>query len=266
MKPIILSLALVFSNMLLFSQSENFFRDYKKGNKELDKKNYQLAISYLTLSIDQNPTAKAFLSRSEAYYALGDTCAFCNDLKKGSDLKSFEAYKRFKEKCSYTQTVKTIPDSIKINHPNVIRIDIIYNRCSPDSIIKAISFNKNEEMWSNEISEIEDVPVYAIVEKMPQYLGGEDARIQFLKDNINYPQHEALKGIEGTVYISFVIDFDGSVTSVKILKGVSDGINAESIRVVKLFPKWMPGTQNGKPVRVLFNMPIDFKIERSLTR
>jgi protein TonB len=85
---------------------------------------------------------------------------------------------------------------------------------------------------------------------------------QFLVNNIIYPEYETLKGIGGTVYISFVIDIDGSVTRVKLLRGVSKGIDAEAIRVVKLFPKWIPGTLNGRPVRVRFNMPLYFKIKR----
>ena len=262
MRSFILSMVFVFSTMLIFSQSENSIKNYKKGIKALDKKDYPLAISYLTFSIDQNPTAKAFLSRSEAYYAIGDSCAFCNDLKKGSDLNSHEAYKKFKDKCRYTQTAKTIPDSIKANHPNVIRIEITYSKCSPDSTINAVSLNQDEEMWINEISEIEDVPIYTLVENMPQYVGGDIARNQFLVNNIIYPEYETLKGIGGTVYISFVIDIDGSVTRVKLLRGVSKGIDAEAIRVVKLLPKWIPGTQNGKPVRVLFNMPFYFKMKR----
>ena len=262
MRSFILSMVFVFSTMLIFSQSVNSIKNYKKGIKALDKKDYPLAISYLTFSIDQNPTVKAFLSRSEAYYAIGDSCAFCNDLKKGSDLNSHEAYERFKEKCRYTQTAQTIPDSIKVNHPNVIRIEIIHDKCSPDSTINAVSRNQNEGIWLNEISEIEDVPIYTLVENMPQYVGGEVARNQFLESNIIYPEYDILKGIQGTVYISYVIEIDGSVTRVKLLRGLSKGIDAEAIRVVKLFPKWIPGTLNGRPVRVRFNMPLYFKIKR----
>lgn len=262
MKQLILFITIAFISTTIFSQSNVSVKNYKKGGKALEQKKYQEAISYLTLSIEVYPSAKAFLSRSEAYFAIGDSCAFCNDLKESSKLNNVEAYKKFKEKCRYTNTLKNLPDSIAKNHPNVIRIEITHNKCSSDSTIDAVSQNHDEEMWRNEISEIEDVPIYAIVESMPKYFGGDDARNQFLESNMIYPEKEILKGIQGTVYVSFVVDIDGSVTRVKILKGLSRSIDQEAIRVVKLMPKWTPGMQNRKPVRVIFNMPIYFKIKR----
>jgi len=69
------------------------------------------------------------------------------------------------------------------------------------------------------------------------------------------------KGIQGTVYVSFVVEKDGSISNVKALKGVGGGCNEEAVRVVKEMPKWKPGTDKGKPVRVQFNMPIQFKLK-----
>ena len=79
-------------------------------------------------------------------------------------------------------------------------------------------------------------------------------------ENIKYPEAAKKQGIQGTVYVSFVVEKDGTVSNVKLLKGIGGGCDEESIRIVKGMPKWKPGIQNGKTVRVLFNMPIYFKL------
>ena len=95
---------------------------------------------------------------------------------------------------------------------------------------------------------------------MPVYPGGDEARNRFLAEHITYPFEAIKNGIQGTVYLSFVVDSDGSLTDVKLLKGVSPVIDNEALRVVQLMPKWKPGLADGKPVRVLFNMPVYFKL------
>ncbi len=113
-----------------------------------------------------------------------------------------------------------------------------------------------------EVIEVEESkPVFTIVEEMPSYQGGELERNKFLAENIVYPQQATENGIQGTVYVSFVVDSKGNVTDVKILRGIGGGCDEEALRVVKMMPKWHPGKQNGKTVRVLFNMPIYFKLQ-----
>jgi protein TonB len=99
-----------------------------------------------------------------------------------------------------------------------------------------------------------------LVEVMPKYPGGERKRVKFLQKNIKFPEAERKAKISGTCYITFVVEKDGSITEVKILRGVKDGpgYDAEAKRVVEMMPKWKPGTQNGRTVRVQFNMPIRF--------
>lgn len=101
---------------------------------------------------------------------------------------------------------------------------------------------------------------FIVVEKPPRFPGGEDARIRFLAENIRYPQEARQKFIYGTVYISFVVSKTGDITDVKILRGIHPSIDEESVRVIKLMPKWEPGTQYGKPVNVQYNMPIKFSL------
>jgi TonB family protein len=102
--------------------------------------------------------------------------------------------------------------------------------------------------------------VYTVVEDMPTYRGGDDARIKFLVSNIKYPEKARENGIQGTVYVSFVIDEVGTVTDVKVLRGIGNGCDEEAMRVVRLMPRWNPGKQSGKPVKVQFNMPIKFTL------
>ena len=105
-----------------------------------------------------------------------------------------------------------------------------------------------------------DTTVYTIVEDMPSYPGGDNARLKFLQSILVYPEKAKKRGIQGTVYITFVVDTDGSVTDVKVLRGIDEECDKEALRVVKLMPKWKPGYQKGKPVRVQFYMPVKFTL------
>ena len=112
-----------------------------------------------------------------------------------------------------------------------------------------------------EEEEVSEMQIFAVVEAMPEYPGGDAARMKYLQDNIKYPNMARESGIQGTVYVTFVVERDGSVTDVKILRGIGGGCDEEAIRVIKTMPKWVPGKQRGKPVRVQFNMPIKFTLQ-----
>jgi TonB family protein len=103
--------------------------------------------------------------------------------------------------------------------------------------------------------------VFMVVENQPEYIGGQKAMTDFLLKNVNYPENDKKNGIEGTVYVSFIVEKDGTVSEVKAIRGVNVSLDNEAIRVVKLMSKkWKPGTQKGKAVRVQFNLPIKFKL------
>lgn len=97
--------------------------------------------------------------------------------------------------------------------------------------------------------------------KMPEYPGGFEALLQFLKDNLYFPPSAKEANIQGTVYVQFIVEIDGSLTHVEIKKGVDPDLDAEAVRVVKLMPKWIPGEQAGKKVRVKFTLPIKFRLQ-----
>jgi protein TonB len=101
-----------------------------------------------------------------------------------------------------------------------------------------------------------------IVEQMPTFPGGEQEMMKYIQKNVQYPQVEKEAGISGTCYVTFVVEKDGSITDVKVLRGVSggQGCDKEAMRVVKSMPPWKAGKQNGREVRVQFNLPIKFTL------
>jgi protein TonB len=111
------------------------------------------------------------------------------------------------------------------------------------------------------VEQEKDVP-FVLVEQMPKFPGGENAMFKYISDNIVYPKSAQKSGIAGTVYIFFIIDKKGNVTSTEVRRGVKGGeeLNAEALRVIKEMPQWEPGYQNGKPVSVQLTVPIKFTL------
>jgi periplasmic protein TonB len=99
------------------------------------------------------------------------------------------------------------------------------------------------------------------VQQQPEFKDGVSAMYQFLSKNMVYPSVARENGIEGTVYVSFVVGKDGAIRDAKFLRGIGGGCNEEALRVIKLMPNWNPGKQNGKAVSVTFTMPVKFKLD-----
>jgi protein TonB len=102
--------------------------------------------------------------------------------------------------------------------------------------------------------------VFLAVEQQPEFPGGESALIAYIGKNTKYPAIARENNIEGRVFISFVVEKDGSISDVKVLRGIGGGCDEEAKRVIKSLPKFSPGKQNGRPVRVQFNVPVNFKL------
>jgi TonB family protein len=100
---------------------------------------------------------------------------------------------------------------------------------------------------------------------MPEFPGGEKGLMEYVSNNVKYPEEAKNKNIAGRVFVSFVVEKDGSINEVKVLRGIGGGCDEEAVRVIKSMPKWKPGKQNGKPVRVNFQMPFVFKLDESAT-
>lgn len=102
--------------------------------------------------------------------------------------------------------------------------------------------------------------VFDAVEQMPEYPGGMQAMMEFLQTNMKYPEDAAKQKVEGRVMVQFVVETDGSITDVHVAKQVFPSLDAEAIRVVQAMPKWTPGMDKGRVVRVKYNLPIVFRM------
>jgi protein TonB len=104
--------------------------------------------------------------------------------------------------------------------------------------------------------------VFVVVEEQAEFPGGLDSMYAYIHKNLKYPELAKEKGIEGRVFVSFIIEKDGSISNVKILRGIGGGCEEAAVEMIKNMPKWKPGKQRGKPVRFQFTLPIKFELPK----
>jgi len=104
-------------------------------------------------------------------------------------------------------------------------------------------------------------PIFSQVEEMPKFSGGHTEVLKYLHKNLRYPAIAQENGIQGRVVVQCVINKDGSVSDVQVLQGVDPALDKEALRVVSTMPRWTPGKQRGKPVRVRYTLPITFRLQ-----
>ncbi len=114
-----------------------------------------------------------------------------------------------------------------------------------------------------QVQEDEPKKTFTVVEVMPEYPGGVNEMMKFLAENIKYPTVAKENGVSGKVYVSFIVEKDGLISDITILRGIGAGCDEEAIRVIKMMPKWKPGTQRGQAVRVQYNVPIKFTLDEA---
>jgi protein TonB len=112
-----------------------------------------------------------------------------------------------------------------------------------------------------EEEEVAEEEIFLVVEEDAEFPGGLEALSKYLAENIKYPQLAKENNITGRVFVSFVVEKDGRVGNIKILRDIGGGCGAEAVRVVKGMPRWKPGKQRGKPVRSQFNLPVNFNLQ-----
>ena len=138
--------------------------------------------------------------------------------------------------------------------------------------VETEDININAEVEQNEVieeyvapevveEEVVEQEIFQIVEEMPSFPGGESKLMEFVAKNIKYPQIARETGIQGRVFVGFVVEPDGSISNVKLLRGIGGGCDEEAMRVIKSLPKWKPGKQRGKAVRVSYQIPVFFKLQ-----
>ena len=130
--------------------------------------------------------------------------------------------------------------------------------------VNGIAVVEDALLITAETEEYKDIPteeeIFIVVEVSPEFPGGLDSLYNFIYSNLRYPQSAMRYKLEGRVFITFVVEKDGSITNVRILRDIGGGCGQEAKRVVEMMPKWIPGKQNGKTVRVQYNLPITFKL------
>lgn len=146
---------------------------------------------------------------------------------------------------------------LKIVDNNTETVDIMVD--AGDDMNKAQQEFVKVEVEEEE--EEEEEQIWTVVEEDPEFPGGMEALGRYLAENIKYPQLAKENGITGKCFVTFVVEKDGSVANVKVLRDIGGGCGAEAVRVVKAMPKWKPGKQRTKPVRTQFNLPITFNLK-----
>ncbi len=134
-------------------------------------------------------------------------------------------------------------------------MDLFDTEFNEDVAVNIIEFNDEEE-------EVEEEEIFVIVEDMPGFGGGDSNKFrEYIAKNLKYPDIAAENGIQGRVFVAFVVEPDGRVSNVRVVRGVDPALDKEAVRVVQSSPKWKPGMQRGKPVRVSFTFPIIFVLQ-----
>lgn len=143
--------------------------------------------------------------------------------------------------------------SIKLKKDNSFRVmrRIIFIVLS---ILVTLSINAQSEA-----THVEE-KVYDVVEEMPQFPGGPSALFEYLSNNLQYPVVAEENGVQGRVIVTFIVEKDGSISNAKVVKAVDPSLDKEAIRLVESMPNWIPGKQNGEPVRVKYTVPVTFRL------
>ncbi|MDO4770720.1 energy transducer TonB [Porphyromonas sp.] len=148
-------------------------------------------------------------------------------------------------------------------------INVVENDAKIDQFeVLSVDDNQNKEQavfappsaGTGRAEAVQDDQVFDFLEEMPEFPGGEVEMMKFLQKNVVYPTIAQENGIQGRVSVGFVVEKDGSVSDVKVLRGVDPSLDKEAVRVVKSMPKWKPGMQTGKPVRCRFTIPVNFRL------
>jgi periplasmic protein TonB len=147
--------------------------------------------------------------------------------------------------------------------PQVIELQVVED----DKVIEKEVDIKESEATQNTFvdivqkeEKIEEVEIFTIVEDMPSFPGGEAALMQWLSKETKYPPIAKEAGIQGTVYVNFIIGPDGKIRDIKVVRSVNRALDDEAVRVIEKMPSWTPGKQRGKSVSVQFTLPIKFKL------
>lgn len=149
-----------------------------------------------------------------------------------------------------TTVVEIVADNIKVDDFNV--------DAEADEETEVEEVEYTIEDTKEEV--VEEAEIFQVVEQLPEFPGGDEALFKYLSDNLVYPDRAREAGIEGRVMVGFVVEPDGRISNVKVVRSKAAALDEEAIRVVKAMPKWKAGKQRGKAVRVQYQIPITFTL------
>ncbi len=230
------------------------------------------ALLYLGLQLQKMAEANKKVENTQAV-----ELAKLNTEKKEAKVERKEIIKQEPEKVveqvksSVKFTAPIIKKDSEVKEEDEIKLDEVQKS---DKAVGAFTVEGNDEVGGAVLKAKEEIPapeppkhvveetkIFTVVEQMPMYPGGDAALMGYLRDNIHYPTIAAENGVQGRVVVGFVVERDGSITDVKILRGVDPSLDREAMRVVKSMPRWNPGKQNGSAVRVKYQVPVSFRLQ-----
>jgi len=283
MKKCILFLFIIIAtNYILVAQDKkNLALEYfNKGLKMFKQKKYKEADSIFSISAKIHPFSATFYNLARTKYYLKDICGYCNNLDSAAQYGDMDAQKLFFTNCKRRDSINydnnLHKDSIFYS---IIETETCSNKKQQYFFIKNLNNGeltgfyilsndslKNEEEDFNtkfpDLNKISYERVTYITDGMPVFPGGENALLNFIANNLIYPKDALSKGIQGKVFVYFVINKEGGVEQIEIKQSIHPLLDEEAIRVVKLMPKWKPGIQKGKLVKVAFTVPINFSLQK----
>ena len=230
------------------------------------------ALLYLGLQLQKMAEANKKVENTQAV-----ELAKLNTEKKEAKVEKKEIIKQEPEKVveqvksSVKFTAPIIKKDSEVKEEDEIKLDEVQKS---DKAVGAFTVEGNDEVGGAVLKAKEDIAapeppkhvveetkIFTVVEQMPMYPGGYAALMGYLRDNIKYPTVAAENGVQGRVVVGFVVERDGSITDVNILRGVDPSLDREAMRVVKSMPRWNPGKQNGSAVRVKYQVPVSFRLQ-----
>lgn len=160
------------------------------------------------------------------------------------------------------------PPPPKIVAPEIVEVPDEEDIKQDLEVDLSVEINQNTVVQKQEVVKVEAPPVkeeeveeiFTIVEESAEPIGGMEAFYKYVTKNLKYPAQARRMGVEGKVFVQFVVDKDGSITEVKVVKGIGAGCDEEAVRVIESAPKWKPGKQRGRPVKQRIVLPISFKL------
>ena len=230
------------------------------------------ALLYLGLQLQKMAEANKKVENTQAV-----EIAKLNTEKKEAKVEKKEIIKQEPEKVveqvksSVKFTAPIIKKDSEVKEEDEIKLDEVQKS---DKAVGAFTVEGNDEVGGAVLKAkddiaapeppkhvVEETKIFTVVEQMPMYPGGDAALMGYLRDNIKYPTVAAENGVQGRVVVGFVVERDGSITDVNILRGVDPSLDREAMRVVKSMPRWNPGKQNGSAVRVKYQVPVSFRLQ-----